>query len=83
MDGRPAVDFAQHGKSASGDFVTLGFFVYFIGAFWGALAEATVAALASLEVGDGFEEVDAAEVGPEALGDEDLGVGDLPKQIVR
>jgi hypothetical protein len=26
--------------------------------------------------------MDAAEVGPEALGDEDLGVGNLPEQVV-
>ena len=44
--------------------------------------EASEAALALLVVGDGFEEVDAAEVGPEAVGDEDLGVGDLPEEEV-
>ena len=48
----------------------------------GALGEASEAAFAALVVGDGFEEVDAAEVGPEAIGDEDLGVGDLPEEEV-
>ena len=48
---------------------------------WG-FAEAAEAALAALVVGDGFEQMDAAKVGPEAVGDEDLGVGDLPEQEV-
>ena len=45
--------------------------------------ESAVAAFAALEVGNGFEEMDAAEVGPEALGDEDFGVSDLPEQVIR
>ena len=45
-------------------------------------AEATEAAFAALVVGDGFEEMEAVEVGPEAVGDEDLGVGDLPEEEV-
>src|SRR5271170_5241164 len=45
-------------------------------------AEATEAALAALVGGDGFEEMEAVEVGPETVGDEDLGVGDLPKEGV-
>src|SRR5215469_14901662 len=48
----------------------------------GVFAEATEAAVALLISGDGFDEVDAAEVGPEAIGDEDLGVGDLPEKEV-
>ena len=56
----------------------LGFFVDVADA----VAQAAEAAFAALEVGDGFEQMDAAEVGPEALGDEDLGVGDLPQKIV-
>ncbi len=48
----------------------------------GVFAEAAEAAFAALVVGDGFEEMDAAEVGPEAVGDEDLGVGDLPEEEV-
>jgi len=50
--------------------------------FVGGFAEAAEAALAVLVVGNGFEEVEAAEVGPEAVGDEDLGVGDLPEEEV-
>ena len=46
------------------------------------LAEATEAAFAALVGGDGFEKVEAVEVGPEAVGDEDLGVGDLPEEEV-
>src|SRR6266850_7798752 len=45
-------------------------------------AEATEAALAALVGGDGFEEMEAVEVGPETVGDEDLGVGDLPEEEV-
>ncbi len=45
-------------------------------------AEAAEAAFAALVGGDGFEEMEAAEVGPEAIGDEDLGVGDLPEEEV-
>src|SRR5271163_135517 len=48
-----------------------------------AVAETAVAAFAALEVGDGFEQMHPAEVGPEAVGDKDLGVGDLPEQEVR
>jgi len=47
-----------------------------------ALAEASEAAFAALVGGDGFEEVSSAEVGPEAIGDVDLGVGDLPEEEV-
>jgi len=32
---------------------------------------------------DGFEKMEAVEVWPEAVGDEDLGVGDLPEEEVR
>src|SRR5581483_12052008 len=46
--------------------------------FVGVFAEAAEAAVALLVGGDGFEEMDAAEVRPEAVGDEDFGVGDLP-----
>src|ERR1700721_624659 len=45
-------------------------------------AEATEAAFAALVGGDGFEEMEAVEVGPEAVGDEDLGVSDLPEEEV-
>src|SRR5271156_5783400 len=45
-------------------------------------AEATEAAFAALVGGDGFEEMEAVEVGPEAIGDVDLGVGDLPEEGV-
>ncbi len=45
-------------------------------------AEAAEAAFALLVVVDGFEQVDAAEVGPKAVGDEDFGVGDLPEEEV-
>jgi hypothetical protein len=48
----------------------------------GVFVEATEAAVAALVVGDGFDEMQAAEVGPEAVGDEDLGVGDLPEKEV-
>ena len=48
----------------------------------GGFAESSEAAFALLIVGDGFEEMEAAEVGPEAVGDEDLGVGDLPQEEV-
>src|SRR5665213_1070640 len=47
------------------------------------VAEAAVAAVAALVIGEGFEQMDAAKVGPEPVGDEDLGVGDLPEQEVR
>ena len=46
------------------------------------LAETTEAAFAALVGGDGFEEMEAVEVGPEAIGDVDLGVGDLPEEEV-
>ncbi len=45
-------------------------------------AEAAEAAFAALVCGDGFEEMEAVEVGPEAVGDKDLGVGDLPEEEV-
>ena len=48
----------------------------------GVFVEAAEAAVATLVVGDGFDEMEAAEVGPEAVGDEDLGVGDLPEKEV-
>jgi len=63
---------------ACGEFDTVGVFFDFAAVF----AESAVAALAALEVGDSFEQVESAEVGPVALGDEDLGVGDLPQQII-
>lgn len=47
-----------------------------------AFAEATESALAMLVGVDGLEQVKAVEVGPEAVGDEDLGVGDLPEEEV-
>ena len=46
--------------------------------FVGGFTKAAEAALAVLIVGDGFEEMEAAEVWPEAVGYEDLGVGNLP-----
>jgi hypothetical protein len=48
----------------------------------GAFAEAAIAALAALEVRDCFQQMNAAEVGPEAVGDQQLRVGDLPQQII-
>ena len=69
--------------------VVLDLFGYLVGGLEGvdgfvgeALAEATEATLAALVSGDGFEEMKAAEVGPEAVGNEDLGVGDLPEEEV-
>jgi len=56
--------------SAGGDFNAVGVFFDFAAIF----AKAAVAALAALEVGDSFEQMDAAEVGPVALGDEYLGI---------
>ena len=50
--------------------------------FVGGLTEAAEATLALLVGGDGFEEMEAAEVGPEAVSDEDLGIGDLPEEEV-
>ena len=44
--------------------------------------DAAVAALALLVVEDRLEQVPAAEVGPQRVGDPDLGVGDLPEQEV-
>ena len=44
--------------------------------------DAAVPAVALLVGDDGLEQVAAAEVGPERLGDPDLGVGDLPEQEV-
>src|SRR5882724_2651918 len=43
------------------------------------LIDGAVAAIARLEVDDGFEEMTAAEIGPENFGDVDLGVCDLPE----
>ena len=45
-------------------------------------AEATEASFAALVGGDGFKEMETVEVGPETVGDEDLGVGDLPEEEV-
>src|ERR1700728_3626474 len=50
--------------------------------FTAVFADAAVTTLAGLKVCDGLEQVNAAEVGPVALGDEDFGVGDLPEQEV-
>src|ERR1017187_7845679 len=47
-----------------------------------AITEAAVATFPALKVSDGFEQMDAAEIRPQPLGDKDLGVGDLPQQIV-
>ena len=44
--------------------------------------DAAVAALALLIGEHGLEQVPAAEVGPQRVGDVDLGVGDLPQQVV-
>src|SRR6266850_1535664 len=44
--------------------------------------DAAVAAVALLVGDDGFEQMAAAEVGPERLGDPDLGIRDLPQQEV-
>src|SRR6202050_367199 len=46
------------------------------------LADAAEAALAALEVGNRLKKVDSAEVWPETLGNEDLGVRNLPKEVV-
>jgi hypothetical protein len=73
----------------SWDEVVLNLSGYFFGGlergdrFVGRFAEASEAAFAALVVGDGFEEMDAAEVRPETVGDEDFGVGDLPEEEVR
>ena len=45
-------------------------------------AEAAKAPLTLLVVGDGFEQMKAAEVRPETFGDKDLSVGDLPQQEI-
>ena len=45
-------------------------------------AEASEATLALLVLGDRFEEVESVEVWPEAVGDEEFGVGDLPEEEV-
>ena len=63
---------------AGGDFVAVGLFVDFAGGF----SEAAVAAFAALELANGLEQMDAAEVGPETLGDENFSVGDLPEEVV-
>ena len=55
-----------------------GIFFHFAAGF----ADAAIAALAALKIGDGLEQVNAAEVGPEALGDKDFGVGNLPQQKI-
>src|SRR5207247_1713779 len=47
------------------------------------LFHSAVPSLARLKIDDGLEEMAAAEVGPQNLGDVDLGVGDLPQQEVR
>ena len=71
-----------------GDEVVLNFGGYFFcglqgsDGFVGGFAQASEAAFAALVVGEGFEQMDAAEVRPEAVGDEDLGVGDLPEEEV-
>src|SRR2546425_6393247 len=44
--------------------------------------DAAVAAVALLVGDDGFEQMAPAEVGPERLGDPDLGIRDLPEQKV-
>ncbi len=46
------------------------------------VGESAETALALLVVRDGFEEMDAAEVGPKAIGDQELRVGDLPEEEV-
>ncbi len=48
----------------------------------GRFAEAAEAAFALLIVGDGLQKMEATKVGPQALRDEDLGVGDLPQKKV-
>src|SRR5271170_5049612 len=71
-----------------GDEVVLNFGGYFFGGledgdcFVGGFAQASEAAFAALVVGEGFEEMDAAEVRPEAVGDEDFSVGNLPEEEV-
>src|SRR5258708_35995895 len=40
------------------------------------------AAIAFLEIGDGAEQMRSAKVGPQRVGDEDLGISDLPEQKV-
>src|SRR6185437_7701262 len=48
-----------------------------------AVAHAAVAAFTALKVGDRFEQVDAAKIGPEHVGDVNLGIGALPQQKIR
>ena len=50
--------------------------------FYWALFKPAEAALAALELGDGFFEVGLSEVGPADGREVDLGVGDLPEEIV-
>ena len=52
------------------------------GAGGGSGVDATVAAFALLEIEKSFEETSAVEVGPENLGDEEFGVGDLPEKEI-
>jgi len=48
----------------------------------GVVVQAAETAVAALVVGDGLEKMSAAEVGPEAISDVDLRVGDLPEEEV-
>src|ERR1700722_14339914 len=47
-----------------------------------ALVQTTVAALSPLVIGNGLEQMDAAEIWPEAFGNVDLGISHLPQQKV-
>lgn len=44
--------------------------------------DGAVAAFAFLEVEEGFEKTGAVEIGPERIGDEDFGVGNLPEEEI-
>lgn len=63
---------------ARGDLVALGLFVRLARAFARAFAQAAVTPLAALEVGNRLQQMNAAEVRPQTLGDEDFGVRHLP-----
>src|SRR6185437_1838176 len=64
--------------SACDDLDAVGIFFHFADV----LAEAAITALAALVVGDRFEHMDSAKIGPQHIGDVHLGVGDLPEKEV-
>lgn len=49
----------------------------------GVLAISVTVPLPTLEVGNSFQEVNSAKIGPKPLGDNDLRIGDLPEQEIR